>query len=57
MLTTKKLESLMLQKLLKSAGLLEVKTDLRWQNYINTKHITLGIKTALQRNIAKEGFE
>lgn len=57
MLTANKLESLMLQKLLESAGLKEVKTDLRWQNYINTQHITLGIKTALQRQIAKEGFE
>jgi 3-methyladenine DNA glycosylase AlkD len=57
MLTAKELEAIILQKLLESAGLKEVKTDLRWQNYINTKHITLGIKTALQRNIAKAGFE
>jgi 3-methyladenine DNA glycosylase AlkD len=56
MLTVKKLEAIILQKLLDCAGLKEVETDLRWQNYINTKHITLGIKTTLQRNIAKEGF-
>ena len=51
-----KIEKIMLTALLKAAGMKEVKNNVRWQKYINTKHITLGIETAKQRKLAKQGY-
>lgn len=51
------LEKEMLKKLLSSAHMKEVVNDVRWQKYINTNLITLGINTALQRKLAKVGFD
>jgi len=56
MIDISKMEKIMMAALLKAAGMSEVKNNLRWQNYINTKHIALGIETATQRKLAKEGY-
>ncbi len=56
MIEISKIEKIMLASLLKAAGMSEVKNNPRWQNYINTQHIALGIETATQRKLAKQGY-
>lgn len=56
MQNVKEFEQKMLQSLLAAGNLKEVINDERWQKYINTKLITLGIDAATQRNLAKKGF-
>jgi 3-methyladenine DNA glycosylase AlkD len=56
MIEISKIENVMIAELLKAAGMKEVKNNLRWQNYINTKHIALGIETAVQRKLSKKGY-
>lgn len=56
MIDVKAIENIMLSELLKAAHLEQVINNERWQKYINTKLITLGIDAATQRNLAKKGF-
>jgi len=56
MIEIRKIEKIMLAELLKAAGMKEVKNNLRWQHYINTQHIALGIETATQRKLTKQGY-
>ena len=57
MLEISKIEQIMLTELLNAAGMSEVKNNLRWQKYINTQHLALGIETATQRKLAKQGYD
>ena len=57
MATAKDLEQEMRTKLLTTANMKAVVNDLRWQKYINTTLITLGINAALQRKLAKQGYD
>lgn len=49
-------ERIILQKLLDAAQLKEIFNDERWQKYVNTQLLTLGIDAATQRKLAREGF-
>lgn len=56
MLNLKKTESNILELLLAAANLQEVINNTRWQKYINTQWLTLGIDAVTQRKLAKQGF-
>jgi 3-methyladenine DNA glycosylase AlkD len=55
MTLTAQIESQMLQTLLGAANMNKVTNNLRWQSYINTSLITIGLDTPTQRSIAKTG--
>jgi 3-methyladenine DNA glycosylase AlkD len=52
----KELEQSILQKLLQAGNMEQIMNDIRWQKYINTSLVTLGIATAKQRQLAKIGY-
>jgi 3-methyladenine DNA glycosylase AlkD len=56
MINIKELEDKMLKSLLAAGYIKEVINDERWQKYINTSLVTLGIDAATQRNLAKKGY-
>jgi 3-methyladenine DNA glycosylase AlkD len=56
LINIKELEDKMLKSLLAAGYIKEVINDERWQKYINTSLVTLGIDAATQRNLAKKGY-
>lgn len=50
-------ENKILQTLLSAANMQEPVNNERWQNYMKTSLITLGIDASTQRNVAKQGYD